>query len=107
MHRGWACVTLFGGVSYIIELTRSFDERDSRSFSLFYDVETASLFEPVVLFSEQEVIGRILSPATSFEEPDAIDAQWWPLVEGYGKSKGIEITRTTHGGSPEKCGGLR
>jgi hypothetical protein len=96
MHYGWACVTLFGGLAYIIELTRNFDERDSRSFSLFYDVETRSLCNPIVLFSEQEVIGRILSPATSFEEPDAIDAQWWPLVEGYCKSKGIEITRTQH-----------
>ena len=73
-----------------------FDERDSRSFSLFYDVEIRSLFNPIVLFSEQEVIGRILSPATSFEEPDATDAQWWPLVEGYCKSKGIEITGTQH-----------
>jgi hypothetical protein len=83
-HYGWACVTLFGGLAYIIELTRQFDERDSRSFSLFYDVETRSLFNPIVivLFSEQEVIGRILSPATSFEEPDATDAQWWPLVGG-------------------------
>jgi hypothetical protein len=95
-HYGWACVTLFGGLAYIIELTRNFDERESRSFSLFYDVETCSLFNPIVLFSEQEVIGRILSPATSFEEPDATDAQWWPLVEGYCKSKGIEITRTQH-----------
>ncbi len=96
MHHGWACVTLFGGLSYIIELTRSFDERDSRSFSLFYNVETRSLFNPIVLFSEQEMIGRILSPATCFEDPNAIDAQWWPLVEGYCKSKGIDITRTLH-----------
>jgi hypothetical protein len=29
MHKGWASVTLFGGLSYIVELTRAFDERDS------------------------------------------------------------------------------
>lgn len=94
MHKGWASVTLFGGLSYIIELSRSFDERESRHFSLFYDIELRAKFSPIVRFSEQELLGRVLSPATKFEEPEAVDAQWWPLVEGYCKAKGIEITRT-------------
>lgn len=94
MHKGWASVTLFGGLSYIVELTRAFDERDSRHFSLFYNLESRAQFNPIVLFSEQELLGRILSPATIFEEPEAMDAQWWPIVEEYCKSKGIAISRT-------------
>ena len=94
MHKGWASITLFGGLTYIVELTRGFNERDSRHFSLFYDLESRAQFNPVVLFSEQELIGRVLSPATIFEEPEAIDAQGWPLIEEYCKSKGIAISRT-------------
>jgi hypothetical protein len=97
MHKGWASVTLFGGLSYIVELTRAFDERDSRHYSLFNDVECRTQFNPVVLFSEQELLGRVLSPTTNFEEPEAIDEQWWPVVAEYCKAKGIEITRTQVG----------
>jgi hypothetical protein len=97
MHKGWASVTLFGGLSYIVELTRAFDERESRHYSLFYDLETRAQFNPIVLFSEQELLGRVLSPATNFEEPEAVDEQWWPVVEEYCKAKGIEITRTQVG----------
>jgi hypothetical protein len=94
MHKGWASITLFGGLTYIVELTRGFNERDSRHFRLFYDLESRAQFNPVVLFSEQELIGRVLSPATIFEEAEAIDAQWWPVVEEYCKSKGIAVSRT-------------
>jgi hypothetical protein len=94
MHRGWASITLFGGLTYIVELTRCFNERDSVHFSLFYDLESRARFSPIVLFSEQELIGRVLSHATIFEEPEAIDAQWWPLVEEYCKSREITISRT-------------
>ena len=97
MHKGWASVTLFGGLSYIVELTRAFDERESRYFSLFYDLEPCAQFNPIVLFSEWELLGRVLSPATTFEKPEAVDAQWWPVVEEYCKAKGIEITRTQIG----------
>lgn len=97
MHKGWASVTLFGGLSYIVELTRAFDERESRHFSLFYDLETRTQFNPIVLFSEQELLGKVLSNATHFDEPEAVDAQWWPIVEEYCKTKGIEITRTQIG----------
>lgn len=100
MHKGWASVTLFGGLSYIVELTRAFDERDSRHFSLFYDLETRAQFNPVVLLSEQELLGRVLSPATCFEEPEVVDAGWWPVIAEYCKAKGIEITRT-QGGKPD------
>ena len=101
MHKAWASVTLFGGLSYVVELTRVFEERDSRHFSVFYDLESRAQFNPIVLFSEQEIIGRILSPATKFEKPEAVDTQWWPLVEEYCQAKGIGITRTTHEGNPD------
>jgi hypothetical protein len=44
MGIGWALVTLFGGLSYVVELTPDFKERDSRHFSLFYDTELQALF---------------------------------------------------------------
>jgi hypothetical protein len=33
--KGWALATLFGGLSYIVEFTCSFEERSSRLFSIF------------------------------------------------------------------------
>src|ERR1700687_495269 len=75
MNKGWALVCLFGGLSYAVELTRDFKERDSRSFSLFYGTEKQALFDPIVLYDEQEIIGRVLSPATVFEKTEAVDQQ--------------------------------
>jgi hypothetical protein len=94
MHKGWALVTLFGGLSYVVELTNDFQERDSRHFSLFYDTELQAPFNPVVLYDEQEIIGRVLSPATVFEQPQAIDAQWYSIVEAYCRENGIDLSRT-------------
>lgn len=93
MNKGWALVCLFGGLSYAVELTGDFKERDSRSFSLFYDTEKQALFNAVVLYGEQEIIGRVLSPATVFEKPEAVDAQWYPIVERYCQQNEIELSR--------------
>src|ERR1017187_8002297 len=93
MHKGWAVVTLFGGLSYVVELTRRFEENESRSFSLFFNADSQETFNPIVLFSEQEIIGGVLSHETAFEQVDAIDAQWYPIVERYCKENGIDISR--------------
>jgi hypothetical protein len=93
MHKGWILVTLFGGLTYIVELTRCFDERESRHFSLFYDTELQATFNPIVLFDEQEIIGRVLSHQTVFEEQGAIDAQWYPIVERYCQENDLELSR--------------
>jgi hypothetical protein len=37
MKKGWALVTLFGGLSYVVEVTSKFEERSSKLFSIFYD----------------------------------------------------------------------
>jgi hypothetical protein len=84
---------LFRNGSYAVELTRDFRERDSRSFSLFYDTETHALFNPVILYDEQEIIGRVLSHATVFEKLEAVDAQWYPIVERYCQGNEIELSR--------------
>ena len=97
LHKGWAAVTLFGGLSYIVELSRGISERDSRQFSVFYDAEIRDLFHPIVLYSEHEIIGRILSRATIFEEQAAVDAQWYPLVEEYCRSKEMDLSRILPG----------
>jgi hypothetical protein len=94
MHKGWALVTLFGGLSYVVELTNDFQERDSRHFSLFYDTGLQAPENPIVLYDEQEIIGRVLSPATVFEQPQAIDAQWYSIVERYCRENGIDLSRT-------------
>jgi hypothetical protein len=94
-HKGWAVVTLFGGLSYVVELTMEFTEAESRSFSLFFDVASQKTSNPVVLFTEHEVIGRVLSPDTVFERPNAVDAQWYPIVEQFCKENGIELSRIT------------
>ena len=91
--KGWAVVTLFGGLSHVVELTRRFDENESRSFSLFFNADSQETFNPIVLFSEQEIIGRVLSHDTAFEQVDAIDDQWYPIVERYCKENGIDISR--------------
>jgi len=93
MHKGWSLVSLFGGLSYAVELTSEFHERESRSFSLFYDTDSKTVFNPVVLYSEQEIIGRVLSPTTVFERQEAVDAQWYPIVERYCKDNDIELSR--------------
>ncbi len=85
--------TLFGGLSYVVELTRRFEENESRSFSLFFNADSQETFNPIVLFSEQEIIGRVLSHETAFKQVDAIDAQWYPIVERYCKENGIDISR--------------
>ena len=100
MHKGWALVTVFGGLSYAVELTGGFNEREGRKFSLFYDTHSQALFSPVVLYDEQEIIGRVLSPDTRFEQPEAIDAQWYQIVERYCKDNGIGLSRTAPNAQP-------
>ncbi len=95
MQKGWAIVTLFGGLSYVVELTMELTEAESRSFSLFFDIASQKTFNPVVLFSEHEVIGRVLCPDTIFERPNAVDAQWYPIVEKFCTENGIELSRIT------------
>src|ERR1700686_2145021 len=36
MRKGWALVTLFGGLTYLTEVTTGFAERESKQFSIFY-----------------------------------------------------------------------
>lgn len=93
MKKGWALVTLFGGLSYIVEVTSTYQERNSRQFSIFYDAATKKRINPVVLADEMAVIGHILSPASQFEDELAVDAQWFPIIAQYCAERGIEIGR--------------
>ena len=97
MRKAWAVVTFFGGVSYIVELTDSFNEPQSRKFMLFYDAETQQIFNPVVLHDEQELIRRVLSPSTVFNDQNAMDNQWFSIVDEYCRSKGYELFRVRPG----------
>lgn len=88
--RAWALVTLFGGLTYIVFLTERYEGRDQQ-FSIFYDAaERKRIERVVVLTDEKTLIGHILSPATKFENRDAVEAQWFPLIPSFCAEKGIE-----------------
>ena len=93
MRKGWALVTLFGGLSYIVEVTADYNQRESKQFSIFYDAAFKAQFSPVVLADEMTVIGCVLSPKTKFEDRDASDKQWYPVLAAYCAEKGLEIER--------------
>ncbi len=94
-HKGWALVTLFGGLSYIVEIAPDYQERESRQFSIFYDAAAKKPLNPVVLADEIALIGHVLSPATKFEDRDAVDQQWFPILQAYCKERGFEVVRIT------------
>lgn len=93
MKKGWALVTLFGGLSYLVEVTDSYTEANSRHFSIFYDAKTKERENRIILADEMTLIGHVLSPATKFEDRDAVDAQWYPIVSGFCSDKGTIVER--------------
>lgn len=93
MRKGWALVTLFGGLSYIVELTREYYERESRQFSIFYEANTRTRSNPILLADEMALIGHVLSPATTFETRLAVDAQWYRVVSTFCNGNGIVVER--------------
>jgi len=92
-RRGWAVVSLFGGLCYVVELTDTFDEPRSRMFSIFFDAQIGKIFAPIVLYDEQGILGRVLSTRTAFDTVDALHAQWFPILDEFCRSKGIDIER--------------
>jgi hypothetical protein len=93
MRKGWAVVTLFGGITYRVDVTMDYTERESRQFSIFYDAESKKRVNPILLCDEMTLIGHVLSPASEFENRDAVDAQWWPIISRFCAQKGIEVER--------------
>jgi hypothetical protein len=94
MHHGWSVITMFGGLSYLVYLTDSFHERESRSFSIHYDIGMKRECNPIVLMDEYNLIGRIQSDSTKFDSVDDADEQWFKIVEPYCKAKGLDIFRS-------------
>ena len=93
-RKGWALVTLFGALTYLVEVTENYTGRESKSFSIFYDAAQQKRFTPVVLADEQSLVEKILSKAkTKFENREAIDAQWYPVFASYCANAGIPIDR--------------
>lgn len=93
MRKGWALVTLFGGISYLVEVTTEYAERESKQFSIFYDAAAKKRLNPILLADEMTLIGHVLSPATKFENRDAIDEQWFPVISAFCAQKGIVVQR--------------
>lgn len=98
--KGWALVTLFGGLSYLVEVTPNFDEGSSRLFSIFYDAALKKPLNPVVLANEMVIIGDVLSKNSTFEDRDAVDEQWFPILAAYCADVGIELERIPPASSP-------
>ena len=91
--RAWAVVTLFGGLTYRVNLTDRYDGRDQQ-FSIFYDAISRKKMERVVVLADEKtIIGHVISSATTFENRDAVEAQWFPLVHSFCAEKGIEMER--------------
>ena len=93
MKKGWALVTLFGGLSYLVEVAVNYAEAQSRQFNIFYDARTKVRENRIVLADEMTLIGHTLSPATKFEDREAVDAQWYPIVAGFCADKGTVVER--------------
>lgn len=91
--KGWALVTLFGGLSYVVEVTDNYDERSSRLFSIFYDAAVKKPLNPIVLADEMSIIGEVLSKDSVFEDRDAVDEQWFPILAAYCEHAGISLKR--------------
>ena len=95
MHKGWALVTLFGGISYLVSVSKNYVEKESRQFSIFYDADVKKRFTPVVLADEMTLIGHVLSPATKFEDPTAVHEQWSPILSDFCVRKGVIVEPIT------------
>jgi hypothetical protein len=48
---------------------------------------------PIVLADEMTVIGHVLSPASTFENRKAVDAQWYPVITAFCAQKGLIVER--------------
>lgn len=98
--KGWALVTLFGGLSYVVEVTDNYEEQSSRLFSIFYDAAVKKPLNPVVLADEMSIIGEVLSKNSVFEDRDAVDEQWFPILAAYCAEAGITLERLSPESSP-------
>lgn len=93
MKKGWALVTLFGSLSYLVEVTPECTDRHSTQFSIFFDAESKARVQRVVLADEMTLIGHVLSPATSFEDRHTVDAQWFPIIRDFCSEEGTVVER--------------
>ncbi len=98
--KGWAVVTLFGGLTYRVDLATDYVEPSSEQFGIFYDAVTRKRVTPILLADEMTLIGHVLSPASKFEDRDAVDAQWYPIISAFCAEKGISTDRIVDGGKP-------
>ena len=93
MKKGWALVTLFGGLCYLVEVTAAYSERESRQFSIFYEADSKTRSNPILLADERTLIGHVLSPVTAFEDPLAVDTQWHKVVAAFCSGNGTVVER--------------
>jgi hypothetical protein len=91
-RKAWAIVTLFGGLTYRVDLATDYTGLE-KQFGIFYDAVSRKRINPVVLADEKTIIGHMLSPATTFENRDTIDAQWFPFISAFCAEKRIEVNR--------------
>jgi hypothetical protein len=91
-RKGWAVVTLFGGLTYRVDLATEYTEPSSRQFGIYYDGVRKRVM-PILLADEMTLLGHVLSPASKFEDRDAVDGQWYPILSACCAQKGILVER--------------
>jgi hypothetical protein len=92
-HKGWAVVTIFGGLTYAVQVTENYQESSSRQFSIFYGAATKKQISPVLLANEMSLVRMALSKESIYEDKQAIDVQWSPLLEAYCADVGVQLER--------------
>lgn len=91
--KGWAVVTLFGGLTYRVDLATDYVEPRSKQFGIVYDAVVRKRVNPILLADEKTLIGHVLSPASKFEDRETVDAQWYPIISAFCADKGITAER--------------
>ncbi len=89
--KAWAVVTLFGGLTFAVQLTENYQESSNRQFSIFYDAVSRKRFTPTLLANEMALVRLALSDESSFEDKKLLDEQWAPLIQAYCAERGIEF----------------
>jgi hypothetical protein len=83
-----------------VEVSGKYEDRSSRLFSIFYDAALKKPLNPVVLADEVVIIGEVLSKNSIFEDPCAVDEQWFPILAAYCAEVDIVIERIPPEGAP-------
>jgi len=85
-------VTLFGGLTFAVQLTENYQESSNRQLCIFYDAVSRERFTPTLRTNEMSLVRLALSDESIFEDKKLLDEQWAPLIQAYCAERGIELS---------------